>query len=334
MRNTGHWLITFLKAHETSGDARFEVSARRAAAYLSSSQVRPGGATFWHRKGERKDSCNGLIGQAWTIEALAVAAAALNMPDLAALAEEVFLLHPFDDSTGLWRRVEIDGTEIGFDQTFNHQLWFAAAGSVMPAGTGKLVQQRVERFIDLLPENLSQYATGLIRHPLDRKLPQGQRTGIRGLVRNLLRGRDIQRPDGEAMRHKAIGYHAFNLYAISILASRYPEHPVWKSDKLRAALRYIETDEYVQGLEDNEFGYPYNPPGFEVAYTLTVFADKFEGNVQPDMGGWVSRQLERCYDFESHQMSLGTEDPITHAARLYEATRLPDLTITIGSKLK
>ena len=36
-------------------------------------------------------------------------------------------------------------------------------------------------------------------------------------------------------------------------------------------------------------------------------------------------------DFESHMMSRGTEDPVTHTARLYEATRLPDLAVQIES---
>ena len=334
VRNTGHWLISFLKAYSISGDGRFADAARRAAAFLSSAKARPEGATFWHRDNPSKDSSNGLIGQAWTVEALATVAAPLQMPELAALAEEVFLLHPFDEDLGLWQRVDIDGTPIGFDATFNHQLWFAATGSLLPPGRDGAVDRRVERFVELLPQNMSQYPTGLIRHALERQLPIRKPHRLKGRVVNILSGWKRGRRDGKAVHHKAVGYHAFNLYAISMLASSPVGLHLASSGGIRDAVHYIETDEYLRGLENNRFGYPYNPPGFEVAYALQVFADEFQRDVRPEMARWVSRQLQRCYDFESHRMEVGTEDPATQAARLYEATRLPDLTVTIdnGSK--
>ena len=64
-----------------------------------------------------------------------------------------------------------------------------------------------------------------------------------------------------------------------------------------------------------------------MAFALEVFAD----NARAEQERWVSERFRRCYDFESHMMSRGTEDPVTHAARLFEATCLPDLAVRIES---
>lgn len=48
---------------------------------MGGNEARPMAATFWHRKNPEKDACNGLIGQAWTIEALTMAAGATDVVD-------------------------------------------------------------------------------------------------------------------------------------------------------------------------------------------------------------------------------------------------------------
>lgn len=324
VRNTSHWLITFLKAYEVSGKQRFLEAARRAIAYLCSDAARPMGAAFWHRRNPEKDFCNGLIGQAWTIEALSVAARALEDETCQQLAEAVFLLHPFDEQLGLWRRVSVDGSYLSLDMTFNHQLWFAAAGALLLSACDGRIKQRVLRFMDRLPENLDLYPNGLIRHPLKIKnstISRSQR--FKQLGRNLLRKPKPKRDS--KLYQKSLGYHAFNLYALALLKQQIPLHLFWQSVQIRQVLAYIEAEEFVQGLDQNEYGYPYNPPGFEVAYALEVFGDQ----ARPMQVWWVAEQIRRCYDLETHMMSRGTRDPVTHAARLYEATRLPDLDLQI-----
>jgi hypothetical protein len=43
----------------------------------------------------------------------------------------------------------------------------------------------------------------------------------------------------------------------------------------------------------------------------------------------VHEQLRRTYDDERHRLARNTDDPVTLAARVYEATRLPD--VEVGS---
>jgi len=323
VRNTAHWLVTLCKGYELWGDRSFMEAALQAANYLSSPQARPMQATFFCRRNPEKDFANGLIGQAWVIEALSVASETLNDRSYRRLAEEVFLLHPFDHRIGLWRRVNVDGSYASFDLTFNHQLWFAAAGSLLDSGPDGTIGSRVRRFLDrALASHWKVAPSGRIIHHIPPLSP-GRR--ISRALQRLPNPLVVAR----AMAHKEIGYHAFNLYAFAILKQQVPDHPLWQRPRLAAALRFVERDAYIRGLEDNEFGYPYNPPGIEVAFALSVFGAASPVDVGSASVVWLSRQLERTFDLASGLMQRNTGDPYMLAARIYEATRLPDLSLEV-----
>jgi len=97
VRNTSHWLFTLCSLYERTGKTKYLESSTRAAEYLASRYARPMKASFWIRKNPQKDFCNGLIGQAWAIEALVLASKVLEEPRYYKIAEEVFLLHPWDE---------------------------------------------------------------------------------------------------------------------------------------------------------------------------------------------------------------------------------------------
>ena len=331
VRDTAHWLVTFLKAWELEGDRRFVGAAQKAVTYLLGEQARPMGATFWHRTNPEKDFCNGLVGQAWTIEALALAATALGDERCRQVGEAVFLLHPFDERLGVWRRVAVDGSYLSFDMTFNHQLWFAAAGSLLLPAAGAAVAGRVHRFLDALPQNMALYDSGLIRHPLILPAASVAPVSWKGRVARLFRSPGGRDPNEAKLYAKAIGYHTFNLYALAILRQQTPEHPVWRWSRLPEIIAYVDRKDFWAELDDNKYGYPYNPPGFEAPFARHVFADLAKGADTQQVEVWVDLQLRRCFNRESRLMELRTEDPVTHAARLYEATRLPDVPVHLAS---
>jgi hypothetical protein len=320
VRNTGHWLIVLLKANEISGKARFVRSAERAVEFLCGDSARPMGATFWHRQNPEKDFCNGLIGQAWTIEALVVAAQSLENERCRRLAEKVFLLHPYNEELGLWRRVNVDGSYSAFDMTFNHQLWFAAAGSLLDADPDGSIGSRVIRFLDRsLTSHLRVRRSGRIIHGVS---PLSKRRRAAEKIHSMLKPIRTLQEDTQ-VAHKEIGYHAFNIYAFSLLKERMPAHPLWNSEEFTSALHFVRRARYVRGLENNRFGYPYNPPGIETPFALLTFADCMPDNVESTAAQWLSRQLSRTFDFDRGLMQDNTDDPHTLAARIYEATRLP-----------
>lgn len=324
VRNTAHWLITLLHVYGLSGEPAFREGAARAAAYLACGSARPMGATFLCRTLPERDFCNGLIGQAWALEALAVAAAGLEEPRYLQLARELFLLHPFDEEAGLWRCVNVEGSYGPFDMTFNHQLWFAAAGALIEADPAGEIGARVSRFLDrTLESHLKLDLSGRIAHFVPAPVRRGPARRLLAKAIQPIR-RLRRRPQLVA---KEIGYHAFNLYAFALLRRLIPQHSLWASAKLRAAVRFVDRPAYVAGLEENIFGYPYNPPGFEVAFAIQTFGPPRENG--RSAAWWIEQQLQRTYDPVRHMLSRHTVDGPTLAARLYEATRLDDLEVAL-----
>ena len=132
------------------------------------------------------------------------------------------------------------------------------------------------------------------------------------------------------MKQKEIGYHSFNLYAFSLLKCQYPNHPFWQNKSFISSLDYMRSESYEEEVKTSKYGYPYNPPGFEVPFVLNTFYANEDTHKQQSQ--WVSKQLSKSYDFDANLMSKNTEDKSTHAARIYEATRLSDLQLSIPIK--
>jgi len=330
-RNTSHWLVTLTYLYKHTNNDKYIRAAKNCASFLQNDHVRPTGATFHHRDSKQKDHCNGLIGQAWTIEALAESARILNQPDLSRLAEDVFLLHPQDGRTGFWKRVEVNGQILPFDGTFNHQLWFAAAGGLLAnlPWSDSQIDDQVQLFLDELESNIRLYPSGLIFHPLKpvglKRLLYLIRTDKQGRIGLTFITGSIPLPSRrQQLEWKAIGYHAFNLYAFALLKQQYPEHGYWETAQWKRALKYIRTREYQDAVWQNEYGSSYNPVGFEVAFVMEVFDI---GSVE-ERRWWVEKQLKCHYNPKTDRMDRNTEDGHTLTARIYEAARLENIQLS------
>ncbi len=308
VRNTSHWLITFFAAYEVSENDIFQDCANRCLEFLTSDTARPQNKTFIHRK-DGGNNCNGLIGQAWTLEALIYADEFVKQ-DLMNLAEEVYLLHPFDSELGLWRSVDVDGSIGSIHSTFNQQLWFAAIGSQL-AKKNSEIKKMVSRFLDQLETNIRLTRDGLIVH---NSYPHEGYRRFRYDMKNAFL-RDVR----QQRRELAVGYHSFNLYGMALLYREYPSHPFWKTTVFESTLQYANSDKYLNDAKDNRYCFGYNPTGLEVAFAGNTF-DYVDLNVEE----WVERQLSLTYDPLDGLMNKGS-DPTTLAARFYEAVRLPNI---------
>lgn len=327
VRNTAHWSLTLLKAHSISGDQHLAEAARRAADFLIRPSNRPMGATFLCRTNPGKDLCNGLIGQAWAIEALAGAARASSDERYAQLALKIFCLHPFDSDRGLWQRVNVDGSRQSVDPTLNHQLWFAAAGSQLADDGDRKIAVQLARFLDRThAASLHQHPSGRIRHALGPVRVVDRLRMILGWLRHPQRARGL----ASDLAYKEIGYHAFNLYALADLHGYAPEHPMWQSRKLKKALLYLETDDFAASIT-NSYGGPYNPVGFEAAHAVLSLGEM--AGVDPASAGtWIGRQLDHTWDRATTMLARNSSDPTTLAARFYELTRVAELAIEVGDR--
>jgi hypothetical protein len=313
VRNTAHWTITFLSAWELTGHLAFRAAAERAVSYLCSPEARPRGGAFHCRSQAGKDHTNGVIGQAWAIEALAEAGARLGRPELFRLAEKIFLMHPYEAREGGWRRVSLAGDPGDFDRTFNHQLWFCAAGAMLVAVGREGPARAVRDFVARLPGHLRLYPSGLIRHARGSFLAARARERALGVARSLRNAWHAR-----ALHEKSIGYHAFNTYAFAIIERALPELRITASAPVASALEYLSSHEYSSSIDGNPFGFPYNPPGFECAVTIDTFFPRMRARADE----WLDRQLAATFDPATGHVDRNVADRATSAARLYEACRL------------
>ena len=331
-----HWLYFFSRMYQLTNKTNCLNMVENLSNYLISNKARPLGYSFHHRLNNSKDKCNGLIGQAWTFEALAFAFSVLGDKKYIEIAEEVFFQHEFNEDLGLWNRLEIDGKVLSIDYTFNHQLWFAACASLFDTPRRDKIHERIFRFMDCLDENLTVLDNGLIYHPIERSLNQmgsgwSRRSGLNKLVKNSLsflriideKKKKLHQINKKKMINKSIGYHQFNMYAFAILKENLPDHPFWKSPEFNKSVNFLLSDEYKNEVSENKYGFPYNPPGFEIPYALKVFADISSDELIKISSLWVNEQFKRCYNTETKMMDKNTEDPLTHTARIYELSRLP-----------
>jgi hypothetical protein len=324
LRNTSHWLVLWSHAALWSGEKIFHAAASRALSYVLDPQHRPNGANWLQRTAKHRDRCNGLIGAAWVIESLTCAARCLDSENALIQAEEVFSLHPFDERYGMWKRVEVDGTVLPFDRTFNHQLWFAASASRLAAAGSIHAAHCVHTFLEKLPFLFSVYRNGLIVHRIrmnwwDRFVEPASPIHKAYVYYDQLR-RNASKPlDGEK---RDIGYHAFNLHGFAKLHEFCPGHEFWNSRDFRKALEFARSESHRTSLEqDNRYAYPYNPVGFEMALMLQRF---FPSSVDERVA-WVNRQISVMTRMGTVDYGSDSDDPITAKARLYEAVELDDV---------
>jgi len=321
LRNTGSWLLAFVKAWQLTEDSKYRRAADAAADYLLHPCHRPGGITFHHRHVDYRDRGNGLIGQAWTLEALTTGGTALDRADMLWLAERCFLAQEQEEGSGLWKMRDIDESDLGPCQTLNQQLWFAAVGAMLADATNNsAITERVKRGLSGIAAHTANYSDGVFQHRVCRPVAELWKnpasTARDWGRRHLLPGKKRHRA-----RELAVGYHSFCLYAIAVIARTLPANPLPDSSVVQRALEALNKQEYREALQGNKFAWSYNPTGIENAFALAVL--KRSG--ASDHAWWLEEQWSRTFNPESGHLDRSAVDPTTSAARVYEISRLLDL---------
>lgn len=316
VRNTAHWCNSFIRAYELTNENQFYDAALKCGEYLRSKEARPMGSVYFCRKNPKKDFANGLVGQAWVIEALVRLEEMTQDSEYSKLAVDVFKMHPYDSDYNAWFKKNVDGSLNGFDKTFNHELWFAAAGSLL-VEKDKEIKKQVFNFLNHIDVHLELYADGCIKHSANYFLDKKPEEKIKKFIIKAINS-NAQK---EYLRMISVGYHSFNTYAFAIIKQRLPDLNVWESKKISEIIKYTINNKYFNAIEGNKFGLPYNVTGFEVPFTLEIFKQDLS-----DVGGiietWLNRQINFGLKKESFLLTENSKDPNTSAARIYEITRL------------
>ena len=311
VRNSGHIAILLLKAYEKTQEPKYKIWAEKLLEYLMSKEARPYNYTFHHRgelettKG--KDKCNGVIGQAWSIEALMKGYEIIGNEKYQELAKKIYKLHKFNPTIGLWKRCSIEGKTMREDLTLNHQIWFASIGTMIK---DEKIEQEIKQFLNKLDKNLETHKNGLIKHMARSKY-------IRKfyMLKNKLMKTKI---DEKYLYNKEASYHAFNLYALARLQNKHPEHEFFKSEKYKKITEYAISEEHITIASENKYGFSYNPSGIELAYFLKI--QKEQGLIIANelIEKAIELQLEKNMNKETKMLSENTDDPETLKARIYE----------------
>lgn len=333
VRNTSHWIISFSKAYNLTGEREYYNAAERSLEYLYNNQKFRNGYTYLHRQKIGKDSVNGVIGPAWNIEALVEGFNLIGDKKYLNLAIELFNLHPFDEKVGLWKRRMFDGKIGNFDFTFNHQLWFCAAGNLIAKySNDELINRKVTIFFNNLSKNLRVHSSGLIRHAIR------DRTTNRARLINILRplyGMYLKQVKGKDLKYKEEGYHMFNLYAFALIKELGFENHFFNTvffckmvdlafdykliNNLMVNRDYSDLSHLKNNnrININRYGYGYNAPGFELPYIQKVLRPN-----KTEISEIIfEQQLELTYDKAHCEFNANTDDPITLTARVYELAR-------------
>ncbi len=333
LRNSSHWIISLARAFQLTGDENYKTSAIALGATLLDETYRPYGFSFYAREGKGDDRCNGLIGQAWVIEALTKLHALTGNSVYRTLGIQLAKQHKFDAHFSVWHSLDIDGTILNIDNVFNHQLWFCATIALMNRGQDKVLNDRVQSFMDNLDNNLSVNESGLVLHHIARII-KSPKVRFQGLLKHLRQGTIKERllkiqikTDGgykTCVRARDNGYHAFNTYAFAMLKTARPDHVFWSSDKYRKLMTYLQDIELAESLEESIYGFPYNPPGFEIPYALENMSNAGNVDILEVSRVWLQKQISYSYNPDTKMMDRNCVDAATQSARLYEAARFSD----------
>lgn len=315
VRNTCHVIVLLSKLYFDSKKERAVLYSKinKLGEWLYSCEHYDG-FTYTHRTTSSKDYCNGVVGPAWTIEALVNCYKVTKKDKYLERAESLILQHKFDNKTGLWtNRVEPDGKLLSMDCTFNHQLWFSASVALfLKYRENMVIFGHFHSFIEMLGRNVFLYPNGLIFHIVGGDFRIGK---------NIIR-RALSRSYYVDMKKKEYGYHLFNLMAVVIILKNID--CVIMKNKIESifqkSFELIKSDKFKRNLVDNKYSYQYNVSGFEGAVVCDYLG------CQSLAQEYLSLQFEYCFDKESKEFS-NSDDIRTLSARAYELTYLKELSV-------
>jgi hypothetical protein len=313
IRNTAHWAISFSRAWELTGERSYRVAGERALKYLLDAFNANRRKMLPCRYQRGKDVANGVMGQAWAIEGLIEAGRRLEMDDAVYAALELFCNHPYHTGAGAWLRLRPDGAPNGFDWNFNHQLWFCASGALLVRAGFDEPAASVRDFCRRIHEHIELYPSGLIRHVNNRFLACGMRGHAKAAARDLYYA--FHR---KAMWEKSLGYHCFNTYALALIIRCFPDLDLLNSKEIVRAMEYVCSEQFWCDVGWSPYGFPYNPPGWEAAFSIDVAFPERQECVEH----WLKRQRQETLDPASGDFVRQTRDLETARARIYEVSRL------------
>ncbi len=309
-RNTAHASIIFLVLFKVTKNENYRIRAEHYLNYLIDNKNINRDGIFVMRYKIGKDTNNGVIGQAWIIEAFNTASIVLDRVKYGDLARNFASKFRFSKKVNAWYGQDAELGKQKIDYTLNHQLWYA---SIISEIRDTDIQRNVLSFLDYLEIRSFQVReNGLIQHVF-----QGE------TLKNILLKKKYEhylRKNKSKVIEKEIGYHLYNLFALARIHHHFPKHPFFKTTKFLKSLDYAWSDRFIESLKGNKYAYSYNSPAFEfplIAKQFKEISNVPEG-FEKKLGKMLGFQIRHTFDENANLFQYNTPDPLTLTSRTYE----------------
>lgn len=311
VRNTSHFLIYNCYLFKTTGDKIFREAAQKASDYLMKKDTRPMGNAYWCRLNPEKDFNNGLIGQAWALEALVYASGTLEREDLYNAAIDLVKKHKWDPKYHLWHNLNVDGSYGGINNTYNQQLWFTSIVLKL-YGEEELYRQACITGKELI-NRVKTYKNGIIylRTPVVYYKSNLKNQFL--YFRNRWKNSKPARHWYNDIYYRSVGYHAFTLIPIAEIASKLN---LKLPSKICKAVEITTSDFYYNEVSSNRFALAYNQSYTEAAITQFLLNYPNNGRIKE----LLDKQVEHL-DFLLKKDDFSTIDKNTFIIKPYQVYR-------------
>ena len=240
IRNTCH-LVTFISNILSSGDdlQHLKPELDKLVSYLVKDNPYYKSGQYILR-GQANDTCNGVIGDAWIIEAFSACLPYVNNDNkqrIESALDEILSRMQFSRDNSYAYRYDYYKKKMSADFTYNHQLWLASALVELKDVKS---QHFVESFLDAsMSKVFTLRKNGLINH-----LYHG--SSLKNLLNRAMYFR-AENKNFQKVDYKERGYHLFNLFAFAKIYTHKRDHKFLSLIKFSIALNYL-TQEFLYRL--------------------------------------------------------------------------------------
>ena len=319
MRNTAHWVVTYSILYNIFKEKKYyDIVLKFGEFLLKDDNYGKNGAAICRINSN--DDTNGVIGQAWVIEGLLACYDITQNLNFINKAIKIFDSQKFVEEIGLWRICCSNGKDVGYDYVYNHNLWFAASGSlILQRVNVENIRKKIIRFLECSKYTYGVQPSGCLYHLVNLN------KNIVGKIKFRLKMclTDFNIGKFQDLNYLEKGYHLFDLYGFAILKNKFPNNEEFNSFKLNKAISYGENKETINKLKMfkdfmNKYSFPYNSPAFEYPYVSMMLGKNYDDNFAKQL---LDFQFSELFDESTMMFSKNNEDPETLTARMYELMR-------------
>ena len=328
VRNTGHYLIIYSYLYKKTKEERYLDICKKFAQYLLDMQDRTKSGAIQCMLSDKFDHLNGLIGQGWTIEALLYYYDISRDQRCLDCAKSIFYSQKYDWNLHLWHRIELDGSDIDIDPTYNHHVWFAACSYKL---ANLCHDDNIDKIIvDFLTKGAERdfkihNADGILCHHVRADRPIMKNIRRKAQIKKILSPISFLNPKKFDSKFMEYAYHIFDLYGFCILKEKYGHLPLYSSKAYKRAVDCAFNIDYINkklkcnqiNFIYNAYGYSYNSLAFEYPYVAKSCGFVMQG-IEDKL---YEVQKKLMWREDEKMFSRNQPDIDTWNARTYEIIR-------------